>query len=85
MEWALSLLVVFASRAWYEKLPRSVKMSLVLVFLALAGELVVSHRRYAKDMVRPADVTRTIEYRVARWVEGNLPGVRVMMPGSIAA
>jgi hypothetical protein len=30
------------------------------------------------------DITQTIEYQVARWVEPNLPGWRVMAPGSIA-
>jgi len=84
MEFALSLLVVFASRAWFEKLPWSIRVSLVLVLVAFAGELVVSHRRFAKALLRPAEVTRTIEYRASQWVERNLPGVRVMMPGSIA-
>jgi len=84
MEFALSLLVVFALRAWFEKLPWSIKVSLVLVLVAFAGELVVSHRRFAKAVLRPAEVTRTIEYRAPQWVERNLPDIRVMMPGSIA-
>jgi hypothetical protein len=35
-------------------------------------------------MVYPTELTKTIEYRASKWVEANLPGVRVMMPGSAA-
>ena len=44
----------------------------------------VSHRRYAVDTIRPVEIARTIEYRVARWVDTHLPERRVMVPGSIA-
>ena len=29
-------------------------------------------------------MTTTIEYRASKWAEQNLPGMRVMLPGSIA-
>jgi len=32
----------------------------------------------------PGDLHQTIEYRAATWAEEHLPGVRVLMPGSIA-
>jgi hypothetical protein len=52
--------------------------------LALACEQIVSHRLFAKNILQAADVTPTIEYRTAAWANQNLPGVRVMLPGSIA-
>jgi hypothetical protein len=83
MELALSLLLVFGLRHWFEKGSPALKTALVALILALAGEQIVKDRRYAKDLLVPADVTRTIEYRTATWVEHNLGGVRVMLPGSI--
>src|SRR5205814_3847258 len=57
---------------------------LALVILALAGTQVVNHRKLAKAVLYPADVSKTIEYRTAQRVARELPGARVMMPGSIA-
>ena len=84
MEFALSLLLVFGLRYWFGKASPALKTALILLILALAGEQVVKNRRYAKTLIVPADVTRTIEYRTAVWLEQNLGGVRVMLPGSIA-
>ncbi len=84
MELALALAIVFGSRSWFEKRSTPVKMALVFLLIALAGEQIVSHRVYAKNVLAAADVTRTIEYRASTWADRNLPGVRIMMPGSIA-
>src|SRR6202040_2566994 len=58
--------------------------ALLFLFLALAAEQIVSHRQYGKIILRGADLTQTIEYRTAAWTAQHLPGVRVMLPGSIA-
>ena len=50
MELALSLLVVFAARKGLERTPVSVRAALVFLFLAIAGEQVVSHRKFAKNV-----------------------------------
>ena len=84
MEFALALLLVFLCRIWIEKLPPRVRRALVLLVLAFAAEQVAGHRRFAKDMLRQADPTRSIEYRASTWVARNLPEVRVMLPGTIA-
>lgn len=83
MELALSLLVVFGLRAALARCPRSIKAGLVFLSLSFAGEQIVSHRLYAKNLLRSGDLAQTIEYRVAAWTARNLPGVRVSMPGSI--
>ncbi|MGH9661947.1 MAG: hypothetical protein ACRD96_25595, partial [Bryobacteraceae bacterium] len=36
------------------------------------------------EVTAPKDMTRGIEYRVAQWMNQNMPGQRVMVPGSIA-
>lgn len=84
MDAALALLVVFGLRPWVERLPQSVKAVTVLVILSLAGEQVVRHRILAKVVLQPADVRKTIEYRTAQRVARDLPGVRVMLPGSLS-
>jgi hypothetical protein len=84
MEFALSLLIVFASRCWFDRASQTLKAAVLFLLLALAGEQVVSHRQYAKNVLFPRNPSKTIEYRVAKWTEQNLPGERVMMPGSIA-
>ena len=83
-EMALSLLIVFGVRPLIEKFPLRVRSAIVLVVLCLAAEQVVSHRRFAKTMLSSGDITTTIEYRASVWADRNMPGMRVMLPGSIA-
>ena len=82
MELALPLLLVFGLRPWFQRVRFPVRTAVVFLLLALAGEQVVSHRRYARAVLQPSDVTRTIEYRTA--IEAQRIGTRVMLPGSIA-
>lgn len=84
MELALALLIAFGLRPFIEKCSPRLKLALALVVIAFAGEQIISHRRYAKDKLWPPDIQSTIEYRAAVWTDRNLPGVRVMFPGSIA-
>jgi hypothetical protein len=84
MEMALSLAIVFGLKGWIEKASRPLKAALLLLVVGLAGEQIVSYRQFAKAVLRSADLTRTIEYRTAAWVDQNLDGTRVMLPGSIA-
>jgi len=84
MELALALVLVFGLRTLFQKASPALKTGLLLLFFGLAGEQIVSHRQFAKNILRAADVTPTIEYRTSAWVGQNLPGVRVMLPGSIA-
>ena len=41
-------------------------------------------RQYAHWMIRPIDITQTLEYQEARWADANLYGARIMVPGSIS-
>jgi hypothetical protein len=84
MELAWALLVVFAARCWIERAPRGLKFALLFLYLALAGEQLVSHRKYAKTIIQPGNFESTIEYRAALWANENLPAAPVLMPGSIA-
>ena len=84
MEMAIALVLIFGLKPVFEKAPSALKAALLFLFLALGAEQIVSHRQYGKIILRGADLTQTIEYRTAAWTAQNLPGVRVMLPGSIA-
>jgi hypothetical protein len=57
-ELALSVLVVFAVRKYLEKPPASIRAKLLFVFLAVAGERVVSHRDILNEGETPAPSAR---------------------------
>ena len=84
LEFALALLLIFGFRPLFARLPSSLKAALIFLLLGFAGEQIAGHRTYAKAILQPKDLHQTIEYRAAAWAAANLPGVRVMFPGSIA-
>jgi hypothetical protein len=82
---ALIWIAVFCLRPLIERCPKGARVVLILSFVMLAGNQIVTYRRYTKLLLGRIDVTRSIEYRTAKWLEQNLPGQRVMMAGSIAS
>jgi hypothetical protein len=83
MEFSLSLLAIFAARPVFARIPRPLRACLLFLLVALAAEQIVSQRKFAKAVFAPADATQTIEYRASIWARDHLPGIRIMMPGSI--
>lgn len=43
----------------------------------------VNYRSYARNWIRPVDISTTIEYQVANWARKYLPGERVFAEGSV--
>ena len=84
MEVALALLIAFGVRSALARLSTGPRRAVIVLLLVFAAGQTINVRRQAKGMLVPADATRTVEYRAATWADQNLPGVRVMMPGSIA-
>lgn len=80
MELALVAAVVVAAAA----LPLRIKQVLAAAALCFCAYQTVQHRRFSKNSIKAADATKTIEYRVAKWVEANLPNETVYAAGSIA-
>jgi len=85
LELAVAWLGVFALRPLIQRFPAWARIALVILVVAAAARQTVTHRRFAKVMLRPVNVAASLEYRSAKWVEANLPGQRVMMSGSMAA
>ncbi len=79
MEMGLSLVVAFSLRAAVLGFPTVVKGVLMIVILGLAAHQIVHYRRYAKTIIQNLDVTQTIEYKVARWLDANMGGRRAFV------
>ncbi len=60
------------------------RVGVCLILIVAAYGQVVSHRRFAKQVLKEANVRNTVEYRAVLWTQKNLPGRRVMFPGSMA-
>ena len=83
LELALVLLAVFAAARTIDRFPVWVRALLAMSLLWLAGSQVIQHRRFSKQVIQPVNISETIEYRAAKWVEAHVPGRRVMAAGSI--
>ncbi len=83
MEMAIALVVAFAGWKYLAKTPVLIQRGALVLLILVSARQVVHQRRAAKELLRSREVTKTIEYRTSMWVEQNLPGLRVMLPGSI--
>jgi hypothetical protein len=84
MEFAFALVLAFGIRLSIGKTPRYIQLCLLFLILAFAGEQVVSHRQFAKGVLRSAELQPTIESRAVTWTAQHLSGTRISLPGSIA-
>ena len=81
MEMAICLVVVFAS----EKIvgsSRGRRLAWLVVGFCLVAVQWHNYRDYSTKLIQPVDIRATIEYQVADWLDENLPGRRVFVPGS---
>ncbi len=83
MEMALSLMVAFAAGALLERMSLRRRQVVACLLLLACLYPAVKYWKYAGRQIRPIDITGTIEYREAKWFTQNMPGSRVLAPGSI--
>ncbi len=82
MEWGLAILIPFALKPLIERLPRGAIIAVACGAVLLAVPFAKGHRRYARYLLEPIDMTARTEYKTARWIDGHLGGERVMVPGA---
>jgi hypothetical protein len=82
MEMGLAVLLPFTLQPLLKRAPRFVRIGAACLAIAVAIPFIREGRRYARSIVNPLDITKRIEYRSARWIDANLRGQRVLMPGS---
>lgn len=61
-----------------------VRTAAVCLLLVLSVYPAMQFRKYAGILIRPVDIHTTIEYREARWLDRQMAGRRVMVPGSVS-
>ncbi|MGA2132308.1 MAG: hypothetical protein ABSH50_08455 [Bryobacteraceae bacterium] len=85
LEMDMAFWLAFAFVIWplAGRLNRRIAVAVALVAVLACVPLVIRQRRAAREMERPIDIHRTIEYKTAQWLNRNLPGARVFAPGSI--
>jgi len=81
MEMAFTLSLVFALRALVARRPTLGK-PLAVAFAILCVVQFFQYRSYAHGLIQPIDITRTSEYKTARWFDEHMRDSRVMVPGS---
>jgi hypothetical protein len=80
-EMALCLLMGCIFLWIWRRLPSRGHIALVLIVAGLGVRQLVIYRQFASPLVRPIDITKTIEYRAVTWIDRNLPGERAMLSG----
>jgi hypothetical protein len=83
MDMAFCLAAAFAVRPLVQRVNRRAVVALALAALVACVPVVIRQRRAARELERPIDIRRTIEYKAAQWLNRNLPGARVFASGSI--
>ena len=83
MEMAVCFLAAIVLVKVWQALPLRGKLVATVVLLLAAGHQVQQYRNYARTLIGHIDVTGTVEYQVAKWLDENLPGRRVFLSGSL--
>ncbi len=60
------------------------RVSAGVLFAVLVIHQTVAYLHFAHKLIRPIEIRTTAEYDVARWLDGHLPGQRVMVSGDAA-
>jgi hypothetical protein len=82
MEWGIAILVPFALAPLIRRIPPRAQMAVAIACILAAVPFAKAGRRYARYIIEPVDMRTRVEYKIARWVDANLRGERVMLPGS---
>ncbi len=83
MEMALTLAAVFALKPLLDWMGRGWRIVALAAGLLLVIPQAKVYRRFAKYEDRSIDIRTTVEYKAARWFEGNMGDRRVFANGSV--
>jgi hypothetical protein len=81
MEVGLCLTAAFALNWAVHGLPQRVKAALGGIGLLALAWLTLQDVRFARSLIKPVDITRTVAFRQAQWIAAHLPGQRVFVAG----
>lgn len=83
MEMGVAVAAGLAAGALLGRFPPWRRWIVIGGVLALGVAPALKLEKFARREIRPVDVTATIEHQEARWLQQNMPGSRVLAPGSI--
>jgi hypothetical protein len=79
MEAGMCLLAAFLCEPLVRKLPRKTLIACGLVGTIALAWAAVQDYRFARKLIRPADITHSLPFKEARWIAQNLPDQRVLV------
>jgi len=82
LEMAVAILAGLAL-GWLVALSRITKVAVIAAVVVLSAWQFRNYRHFARQIIYDADITSRSEYKVARWMDRNAGGARVLVPGSI--
>jgi len=81
MEAGLCLLAAFAPDPLARRLSPKFKLAAGVLAAVALSVMAASNYAYARHLMHPVDITRTIAYRQAKWIGAHLSGQRVFVSG----
>ena len=81
MDLAVCLLAAFVADAVLCRLPRRSVVAIAAVSVIAFAWVAAKNYQFARRLIHPVEVTRTIAFREARWIADHLPGERVFIAG----
>ena len=81
MEMGLCLTAAFVGAVIVPFLLRREIIVFAVCVVVAAVSLFVQDYRYARNLIHPADITRSIPFREARWISAHMPGQRIFAGG----
>ena len=84
MDFAICLLAAALAAAALRKTPSWVTYAVLSLGLLCSAYQLRAYRRYSTALIKPIDMTATIEYKTANWLKHNYPANRVFAIGSVA-
>jgi hypothetical protein len=79
MEAGMCLLAAFLFEPLARKLPRKTLIACGLVGTIGLAWAAVQDYRFARKLIRPADISHSLPFKEARWIAQNLPAQRVLV------
>jgi hypothetical protein len=79
LELGVSLVAAFGFRAVVVRISPWAKFFAILLIAFAAYHQTIQYRRYARAIIQKIDITQTIEYKTAKWLDANLGDLRVFV------
>ncbi len=84
MEMAICLAAVFLVKPLFDRFSLQLRVLAACAAVVVCIPLVRWDRQYAKLYIQPVDITSTIEYQTAKWLDSRFANARVIVPGTIS-